>query len=325
MPTADDYILTTFHITGKVGQAPVDIDDTLGSVLIQHGNLQDAASWLAGFGDDHKPFQLQLVDEGYDIWLGNNRGTEYSQGHQTLSSDDAAFWDFNWTAMGMYDDPANISAIKKATGQDKIQYIGYSQGTVQMHYALAHDEDNFYGESLHRVIQLAPCFYPNVPNIIWNTISAGTMRLHEFGVHSLFGKNWEQDLKTICDNVDAFTCSHYRGLTGSQPISVKSEQYWAQLGMNNGFYEPVTMEQWANGVYHGDAIDVSKINQVPMSFFIGGSDNLCKASFANEYISQMHTTTEVWTISGKEHSYFSGDNYTASFMNHLVQHLDLHW
>lgn len=81
MPTADDYILTTFHITGKVGQAPVDIDDTLGSVLIQHGNLQDAASWLAGFGDDHKPFQLQLVDEGYDIWLGNNRGTEYSQGH----------------------------------------------------------------------------------------------------------------------------------------------------------------------------------------------------------------------------------------------------
>merc|ERR1719422_1358412 len=165
---------------------------------------------------------------GYDIWLGNNRGTEYSQGHQTLSSDDAAFWDFNWTAMGMYDDPANISAIKKATG-----------------------EDNFYGESLHRVIQLAPCFYPNVPNLIWNTISAGTMRLHEFGVHSLFGKNWEQDLKTICDNVDAFTCSHYRGLTGSQPISVKSEQYWAQLGMNNGFYEPVTMEQWANGVYHG--------------------------------------------------------------------------
>ena len=151
------------------------------------------------------------------------------------------------------------------------------------------------------------------------------MRLHEFGVHTLFGKNWEQDLETICDNVDAFTCGHYRGLTGSQPISVKSEQYWAQLGMNNGFYEPVTMEQWANGVYHGDAIDVSKIDQVPMSFFIGGSDNLCKASFANEYINQMHTTTEVWTISGKGHSYFSGDNYTASFMNHIVQHLDLHW
>ena len=54
--------------------------------------------------------------------------------------------------MGKYDDPANISAIKKATDQDKIQYIGYSQGTVQMHYALTHDEDNFYGESLHRVI-----------------------------------------------------------------------------------------------------------------------------------------------------------------------------
>jgi len=31
--------------------------------------------------------------------------------------------------MGLYDDKANIDAIKKATGEEKIFYLGYSQGT----------------------------------------------------------------------------------------------------------------------------------------------------------------------------------------------------
>jgi len=31
--------------------------------------------------------------------------------------------------MGMYDDTANIAMIKEATGEDKIFYVGYSQGT----------------------------------------------------------------------------------------------------------------------------------------------------------------------------------------------------
>ena len=119
VPTADNYILTTFHITGKTGQVPTEPADTKGSVLIQHGNLQDATSWLTAFGNN-KPFHLQLVDEGYDIWLGNNRGTEYSQGHNTLTADDPEFWNFDWTDMGKFDDPANILAIKEATKQDKI-------------------------------------------------------------------------------------------------------------------------------------------------------------------------------------------------------------
>jgi pimeloyl-ACP methyl ester carboxylesterase len=62
--------------------------------------------------------------------------------------------------MGLYDDPANISEIIARTGEDKIQYIGYSQGTAQMFYALTHDDENFYGQHLHRTIMLAPVFYP---------------------------------------------------------------------------------------------------------------------------------------------------------------------
>jgi len=66
--TEDHYILTTFHVLGKTAAA-----ESKGTVLCQHGDYEDAALWLATF--DGKPFHLQLVDQGYDVWLGNNRGT----------------------------------------------------------------------------------------------------------------------------------------------------------------------------------------------------------------------------------------------------------
>ena len=73
------------------------------------------------------PMAMQLADMGYDIWLGNNRGTEYSQQHKTLSAvDDPEFWSWSWAEMGIYDDSANITFIKQKAKQDKIFYIGYS-------------------------------------------------------------------------------------------------------------------------------------------------------------------------------------------------------
>jgi len=100
--TDDGYILTSFHITGKVGEEPVKPTETLGSVVIQHGLNEDAARWITAYGEN-KPFHLQLVDSGYDVWLGNNRGTEYSQGHLSLTPEEPEYWDFDWSDMGMYD------------------------------------------------------------------------------------------------------------------------------------------------------------------------------------------------------------------------------
>jgi len=79
---------------------------------------------------------------GYDVWIGNNRGTEYSQNHTTYDAAGATaeeYWNFSWADMSN-DDKANIMAIQGITSEEKIHYIGYSQGTIQMHYALAHDD-----------------------------------------------------------------------------------------------------------------------------------------------------------------------------------------
>ena len=59
-----------------------------------------------------------LADEGYDIWMGNNRGTEYSQRNtnKNMTIDSKEFWAWSWAEMGIYDDPANIEFIKQKTG-----------------------------------------------------------------------------------------------------------------------------------------------------------------------------------------------------------------
>jgi lysosomal acid lipase/cholesteryl ester hydrolase len=38
-----------------------------------------------------------MVREGYDVWLGNNRGTTFSRRHKTLDPDKSRlFWQFSF-------------------------------------------------------------------------------------------------------------------------------------------------------------------------------------------------------------------------------------
>lgn len=188
--TVDGYILTTFHI-------PAQTANSKGHVLCQHGDMEDGTSWIENFGDE-KSFHLLLADQGYDVWIGNNRGTEYSQRHQVYNSageSAAQYWDFSWTDM-QNDDKANIMGIKSVSGEDKITYLGYSQGTIQMHYALAHDEDLWFQDNLKRVIQLAPCFVADVPDLLIAAEYEATIAtFREHGIHSINGPNWEEDLQ----------------------------------------------------------------------------------------------------------------------------------
>lgn len=71
---------------------------------------------------------LQLVDEGYEVWLGNDRGTFYSNRH-TRDGKWASLkerWDFSWAEMGYYDMPAVFDKIIEVSGKPKVTVIGWS-------------------------------------------------------------------------------------------------------------------------------------------------------------------------------------------------------
>lgn len=39
---------------------------------------------------------MTLAEAGYDVWLGNFRGTEYSEGHEILSVYNKKYWNVRW-------------------------------------------------------------------------------------------------------------------------------------------------------------------------------------------------------------------------------------
>ncbi|CAF4829129.1 unnamed protein product [Rotaria magnacalcarata] len=122
--TADGYILGVFHVPH--GRNPSSLGRP---VLLQHGLLDSATSWVINFPEQSLGFIL--ADAGYDVWLGNMRGNHYSRAHVKYNPDhDEAFWDFSWDDMARDDLPSMIYYILNQTKQTQIGYVGHSQGTM---------------------------------------------------------------------------------------------------------------------------------------------------------------------------------------------------
>lgn len=69
-----------------------------------------------------------LADAGYDVWLGNARGTHMSREHAWLNADDPKYWDYSWQDVGQIDLPASIDYVLEKTKHPKLTYVGFSQG-----------------------------------------------------------------------------------------------------------------------------------------------------------------------------------------------------
>ena len=100
---------------------------------------------------------IQIADHGHDIFMVNNRGTQFGQTHTTYDIDSQEFWD--WDLSGFAEDIiASAQVMNETANAGKGWYFGYSQGTTEAMVALATRESEMeaYFKS---VVLLAPCFF----------------------------------------------------------------------------------------------------------------------------------------------------------------------
>lgn len=71
-----------------------------------------------------------LADEGYDVWLGNARGTQYSREHVSLDviQDAAQFFNYSFHEIGFYDMASSIDYILNTSDTQALHFVGHSQG-----------------------------------------------------------------------------------------------------------------------------------------------------------------------------------------------------
>ena len=126
--TEDEWHLTLFQVTRQHGMHGAE-RNSAPPILVMPGSFSDATSWLES-AQEGVPMPLQLFDHGYDVWLGNNRGTRYSNVNPLFPKDSEDKWDFSWAEMGEYDVPAMIDLILDQTKQKQVTYLGYSMGNT---------------------------------------------------------------------------------------------------------------------------------------------------------------------------------------------------
>lgn len=146
--TKDGYVLGLQRI--QAGRSVIGGKNV--PVLLMHGLLQSAASWLdAGPGAG----LAYLLAKDRDVWLGNARGSHYSRRHTTLDPDSSStYWQFCVDEIGRYDLPAIIDKVLNETGSETLTYIGFSQGAGT--YFIMCSELPHYCEKANLMIALAP-------------------------------------------------------------------------------------------------------------------------------------------------------------------------
>ena len=94
--------------------------DINGPLLLLHDLYNDGMSWMNRSDQTPAAIPVRLYQEGgFDVYIGNKRGTAPSRTHETLDADaDADYWNWSIDEVGANDIPAMISKIQMLRAEE---------------------------------------------------------------------------------------------------------------------------------------------------------------------------------------------------------------
>ena len=157
--TKDGYLLGLHRLPAKKGEVRDHPGTSTGKpvIYLHHGLLMNSEVWIC-LTSPERSLAFTLVELGFDVWLGNNRGNKYSKKSIHHNPNSAKFWDYSIDDFAWHDIPDSISYILDVTKEPSLSYVGFSQGTAQAFAALSiHPPLN---EKINVFIALAPAMSP---------------------------------------------------------------------------------------------------------------------------------------------------------------------
>ncbi|KAL0577737.1 hypothetical protein V5O48_004231 [Marasmius crinis-equi] len=175
--TKDGYLLGLHRLPARKDEENSHPGTSTGKpvVYLHHGLLMNSEVWVC-LTDEERSLPFVLVEQGFDVWLGNNRlvsyhsfcylnlplssyrGNKYSKKSIYHGPNTTSFWDFSIDDFAWHDIPDSIQYILDITKVSKVSYVGFSQGTAQAFAALSiHPQLN---EKINVFIALAPALSP---------------------------------------------------------------------------------------------------------------------------------------------------------------------
>ncbi|KAF5326580.1 hypothetical protein D9611_000011 [Ephemerocybe angulata] len=253
--TKDGYLLGLHRLSSKRGEKNTNPGHSTGKpvVYLHHGLLMNSEVWVC-ITEPQRCLAFVLVEQGYDVWFGNNRGNKYSKKSIHHGPNTTKFWDFSIDDFAWHDIPDSIDHILNVTKAKSLGYVGFSQGTAQAFAALSiHPELN---EKINVFIALAPAMSPAglaAPIVDGLMKSSPTLLFLFFGRKSILSSAsmWQSILYPpiftafIDKSLDWLFDWHSHNITEYQKIaafahlysyaSVKSVVHWFQIMRNATF------------------------------------------------------------------------------------------
>ena len=302
--TADGYLLILHRLPYKKSESAENVQVNAGQdsilkpvVYLHHGLLMNSDVWVC-ITDQARCLPFALVEQGYDVWLGNNRGNKYSKKSVRFSPTSHDFWNFSMDEFAFYDIPNSIDYILRMVSQPSLSYIGFSQGSAQAFAALSiHPPLN---DKINLFIALAPAMSPAglsngvvdslvkaSPNLLFlafgrrSILSSTTfwqsilyppvfVRLIDMGLSFLFA--WSSRNISYHQKLAAYP--HLYSFT-----STKSVVHWFQIIRNKSFQmydddSSRTLSIGASNRYYRVAKFPTRNIKTPIVLVYGGSDSL---------------------------------------------------